>query len=256
MRPLLLVALAVLATGLGGFAVTAMAAGQLAPAASAQASTSATHPTPGTTGQASSQADPPSPGAPQATGQAAPTHRTATLTTLSDAEGAVHRSPTIPPAAAAWTPAAERLPRPATLAEVPRYLAETTLVRLGLLEGLLSRPPRIDYDPETSTIVAELRTRADPRERQREYALVVVQGIVSSLQVLELPVSVVTVTVLDPAGHLGLEAQVGLRAARTRPPLSWEPSAAGTRAFFQWASQLASPARPEDRVTLRGPWVP
>ncbi|GIW11343.1 MAG: hypothetical protein KatS3mg061_2400 [Dehalococcoidia bacterium] len=104
--------------------------------------------------------------------------------------------------------------------------------------------------------MAEFRTRADPRGRQREYALVVVQGIVSSLQALELPVSVVTVTVLDPAGHLGLEAQVGLRAARTRPPLSWEPTAAGTRAFFQWASQLASPARPEDRVTLRGPWVP
>ncbi|MCS6802626.1 MAG: hypothetical protein RMM58_01165 [Chloroflexota bacterium] len=159
----------------------------------------------------------------------------------------------LPAGAAVWRPEAEGVPRPLSPLEVPAYLERTAVIQLGIREGLLDRKLVIAYRAESGTLVAELRLRPDPR--QREFAQVLVQSLVSSVQALELPIRAVHVSVADAAGRLRLVAEVGGETARARPALSWEQSAAGTRAFLAWAAAGHGGTTPETRVTLSGEWA-
>lgn len=159
----------------------------------------------------------------------------------------------LPAGAAIWRPEAEGLARPLSPSEAPAYLERTMIVQLGVREGLLDRAMAIQYLAESGTLTAQFRLRPSPW--QREFAQVLAQSIVSSVQALELPVRVVQVAIADSADRLGLTVEAGLETVRERPAASWEQSAAGTRAFLAWAAASPSGTTPERRVSVSGPWA-
>ncbi|GIW05617.1 MAG: hypothetical protein KatS3mg060_0422 [Dehalococcoidia bacterium] len=224
MKTFLLLGLVALGVGLASFGITAVFVGATAAPASA--------------GSAAVHAEPTPPAAPAATVAAPPTPA---------------RVASAPPVAAAWRPEIEGLPRPLSPIEAPAYLERTAIIQLGIREGLLDPNLTLLYRNESATLSAELRLRPDPR--QREFAQVLAHSLISSVQALDLPIGVVHLTIADHLGQPGLTTHVGLTAARSRPPESWEPSAAGTRAFLAWAASVPSSATPEERVNLTGAWA-
>ncbi|MFN8533249.1 MAG: hypothetical protein U0556_06855 [Dehalococcoidia bacterium] len=259
MKTILGLAIAVIVAGIVSFFVTSVLVGGSASAQTApDGDTAASH----APAAAASPAD--GHGAPAATVQAV-TAQAAATPASGNAPTAAHptAAPTggHPPARPTggmtlWKPEAERLTRPTLAADVPAYLVKTSLVQLGIVEGLIERDIQVTWQPESGTVAVEVRTRTDPRGRQREYAQVLAQGLVSSVQALELPsIKAVSIGVTDPSGRPALVGQVGQEAARQRPPATWEQSAAGTRAFFEWVTASRGGSRPEDRIGLEGAWI-
>ena len=152
-----------------------------------------------------------------------------------------------------WRPEAQGLPRPLTPTDVPAYLEQTPILQLGIREGLLDRRLAITYHPDTAIIAAELRLRPDPR--QREFAQLLAHSIVALVQALELPIRAIQLKITDAAGRPQLTAHIGLDTARTRPPATWEPTAAGTRAFLVWAAEGRAATALAERVTLTQAWA-
>jgi hypothetical protein len=165
---------------------------------------------------------------------------------------AAHTDP-LPPSAAAWRPEAEGLLRPLTPTDVPAYLERTAILHLGIREGLLDPRLTITYHPDSAILTTEIRLRPDPR--QREYAQVLAHSLVSLVQALDLPIRAIQISIAASTGRPELTAHIGLDAARARPPASWEPSAAGTRAFLAWAAVARPSPLPEERVSLSGAWA-
>jgi hypothetical protein len=226
MKTIALLILAVVGVGVASFGITAVLVGASA--------------TPANAGSVADHSEP------------RPVAAAATPASVPSAASALVAS-SLPAGAAVWRPEAEGLSRPLSPAEAPAYLERTAIVQLGLREGVLDRAMAIQFHAESGTLTAHFRLRPDPR--QREFAQVLAQSIVSSVQALDLPIRVVQVAIADPADRPGLIAEVSLAAARDRPAASWEQSAAGTRAFLAWMAASPSGAAAERRVSLSGPWA-
>jgi hypothetical protein len=158
-----------------------------------------------------------------------------------------------------WEASTEDLVNPAKVEDIPKFLKGTMIVELGLAEGLLGGVPELSATKDT--VNADFSLRGDPKNRQREYGLMLAQAIVSHVYATGLPVKLVTFNIKDSNGKLALIGQVGANTIQNRPPGSWEQSADGTMQFIDWLRGVtpkdaaAGKAKAEDIAMIDGPWI-
>lgn len=157
-----------------------------------------------------------------------------------------------------WEAPSENLVAPAKVEDIPRFLKGTMIIELGLAEGLLGSVPELTATKDT--VNADLSLRVDPKNRQREYGLMLAQAIVSHVYATGLPVKSVTFTIKDSNGKVALTGTVGMNPAKSRPPATWDQTATGTLQFIDWLRGIspkdgAGKTKAEDLAMIDGPWI-
>jgi hypothetical protein len=158
-----------------------------------------------------------------------------------------------------WEAESENLVAPVKVDEIPKFLKGTMIIELGLAEGLLGGVP--EFTATKDTVNADFSLRGDPKNRQREYGLMLAQAIVSHVYATGLPVKSVTFNIKDSNGKVALTGSVGVNPHKNRPPGTWDQSANGTLQFVEWLRGIGpkdgnvGKTKPEDLAMIDGPWI-